>query len=147
MQFFLWNAYCWLQRWICCCCHRRAKPRRTFPMHWQPSITFISVLVLAPSTAWYVTLTCFSFSATPFMLNITYSDRPNYSEIVLPPLEQAEVDAGNVNSERIFIPLMNRYLVFLVISWILHLFILEPLLLLFHLFLGEPTIDESINFI
>ena len=39
-------------------------------------------------------------------------------------------------------PEMQRYCVLLVISWLLNFILFEPLLLILHLFVGEPSVDE-----
>ena len=37
---------------------------------------------------------------------------------------------------------MQRYIVLLAISWLLNLVLFEPLMLILHLFVGEPSVDE-----
>ena len=38
---------------------------------------------------------------------------------------------------------MQRYIVLLAISWFLNLLLFEPLMLILHLFVGEPSVDEA----
>lgn len=38
---------------------------------------------------------------------------------------------------------MQRYLLLLVLSWLMNFLIVEPLLLVLHLFVGEPAVADA----
>jgi len=112
---------------------------------WQPSWACIFSVVSVPLITFALLYSMFFFSSSIIMEDITYSDREGYKERVYPEFERAEVEAAAqdvwLRPRRVMVPLFQRYLVLLVLAWCFHLLLLEPLLLQFHLFLGEPTLD------
>jgi len=85
------------------------------------------------------------------MNEVTYSDRPGFSEFVVPPSEREEsaaaTSAESLDWGRILVPQMQRYLLLLVVAWVSQLLVLEPLLLTIHLMIGEPSIDDVHDYV
>lgn len=146
----LWNWFAWSYRLVCRhrFCRRCAPQRlRLRPVNWYPSYIPASIVLAASALCYLLTYFMFHFSAANFMLEVTYSDRPGYKEIFRPPLERMEdeaVSSDGFNASLVLVPEMQRYMAMLILAWILHLFVFEPLLLAIHLFIGEPSIDEAI---
>jgi hypothetical protein len=125
------------------------------PMAWQPSCVPCYLVVVLIVGIWAVSFCLFMYSSSSYMEFVTYTDeRPTV--VVPPPLEVEEVDAAASRTgtfitwdERWFIlvPRMQRYLILLVVAWILHLFVIEPCGLMVHLFFNEPRIQDSTLFI
>jgi hypothetical protein len=130
-----------------CRCKSGPAPDPRPPLSWQPSIapfiTFI-LAIIGISTLKYCN---FFYSSSNYMWEITYSDSPGYYELLVPPPERPEDAAAaldGIDWQYLFVPQMQRYLILLVFAWIVHLCVLEPLLLLIHIFIGNQSIDDSI---
>jgi len=128
----------------------RSKYIPKHPLHWQPSVIFLFWLFFAPGAAYTFLYTMFFYSSSAIMEEITYSNRAGYLEVVPPPLERAEVTASAeagllLDGDFVIVPHLQRYMVLLLLSWCLHLFLLEPLVFMIHLFIGEPTIEVSLH--
>lgn len=117
------------------------------PLEWQPSAAFLLYMLLLPLLAVLLLLTMFYYSSSKYMEEVTYSNRPGFFEHNPPLLERAEAyaaaSARSMEGIRVVIPLLQRYIILLILAWCLHLFVLEPLLLAVHLFVGEPSIDYT----
>mmetsp|Transcript_119177 Transcript_119177/g.210772 ORF Transcript_119177/g.210772 Transcript_119177/m.210772 type:complete len:218 (-) Transcript_119177:38-691(-) len=131
-----------------CRCRNRSAPWRK-ALSWQPSLVLPMLLVMVGGSQWVLTWAMFFFTSSVYKEEVTYSDRPGYSDIFVPPAEQAE-DAAAADQDSDFwhwllVPQMQRFLGLLVADWVLFILILEPLLLAAHLFIGGPCVDDVIN--
>eukprot|EP00931_Biecheleriopsis_adriatica_P040733 TRINITY_DN23337_c0_g1_i1.p1 TRINITY_DN23337_c0_g1~~TRINITY_DN23337_c0_g1_i1.p1 ORF type:complete len:4853 (-),score=966.29 TRINITY_DN23337_c0_g1_i1:13-14571(-) len=136
-----------------CCFNRIPTPkhRRLQPLHWQPSLVPGCAVLLGFLLCWNVTFYMFFFSSSIYMYDINHSDSRSgeilKSEILPPDNERPEVAAverDGFDFRFVAVPEMQRYLVLLLIAWFLHLVLFEPLLFALHLFIGEPSIDDSL---
>lgn len=146
----LWNFLCGVLAVLCCCsCCPRPKRRRLVPLHWQPSLVPLCAVLVLLLTAWSVCYYTFFFSSSIYMYEVSRTDTPQL-ETVIPPDERAEVTAANsdgpLEARLILVPEMQRYLLLLVLSWLMNFLIVEPLLLVLHLFVGEPAVADVAGF-
>ncbi|CAE7214372.1 psiR [Symbiodinium sp. CCMP2592] len=145
----LWNVFCNICRF---CCPRgcpRPRRRKLLPLHWWPSLVLPSLVLLICLVAWRLCFYMFHFSTSIYMWETTQTDQPGRVEIQLPPDEQAEASAAGADEtwqlRLVLVPEMQRYIVLLAISWFLNLLLFEPLMLILHLFVGEPSVDECLR--
>jgi hypothetical protein len=132
--------------------------RKRTPMKWRPTYMPCWVVFIVVISVYYVSFCLFMFSSSNYMEEVTYTDgRPTI--FVPPPAEVEEVNAADswegfftweereFLQEYLLVPRMQRYLILLVIAWCLHLFVMEPCLLVLHLFFNEPRIQDSTLFV
>lgn len=145
----VWNVFCN----ICRLCSPRGCPRprrrKLLPLHWWPSLVLPILVLLICLVAWRLCFYMFHFSTSIYMWETTQTDQPGRIEIQLPPDEQAEASAASADESwqlrLVLVPEMQRYIVLLAISWLLNLVLFEPLMLILHLFVGEPSVDECLR--
>jgi len=145
----VWNVFCNICRF---CCPRgcpRPRQRKLLPLHWWPSLVLPSLVLLFGLVAWRLCFYMFHFSTSIYVWETTQTDQPGRVEIQLPPDEQAEASAAGADESwqlrLVLVPEMQRYIVLLAISWFLNLLLFEPLMLILHLFVGEPSVDECLR--
>lgn len=115
---------------------------------WQPSgVPVFLALVLILAT-WTLSFCLFCFTSSNYMEEVTATDG-RALEMVPPTYERNEVEMANkgrLSLRQLLEPKMQRYLCHLILAWLLHLAVFEPLLLMLHLFVGEPTLDDVITY-
>ncbi|CAE7211489.1 unnamed protein product, partial [Symbiodinium pilosum] len=144
----VWNVFCNICRFCCPRWCPRPRRRKLLPLHWWPSLVLPCLVLVICLVAWRLAFYMFHFSTSIYMWEIVQTDLPGEIRIQLPSDEQAEASAANADeswqARYVLVPEMQRFIVLLMISWLWNLLFFEPLLLILHLFVGEPSVDEAL---
>merc|ERR1719223_1515233 len=104
-------------------------------------------------TSWFLTYYLFMYSSSHYMEEVSNTANASETYIRAPLTEQPELDAAvtidpmdfSAGNKWIFVQQFQRYLMLLVGAWLMHFRILEPLMLIVHILLNEPRIQDVLN--